>query len=210
MSRSDFHFEFNNEVPYLDNTLITETEKRLRALGEGHNDLVGAAVAMEELAQEKTPHIYQARVVAYIRPENIAAVEKADTPSLALTEAVSAVERQIRERRSKLRERWEQPEHVTDQGVYELSAEEIYDTFVGQATPSDLLAMERTALATQLMVENNLEEVAAFYAVDQILAFAQEILDTEQTGAEAERRDNQRDEEGILAVEKEFFEQNEK
>jgi len=172
MSRSDFHFEFNKEVSLLDNSLIVEAEERLRTLAEDHTDMVGAAVAVEELTQEETPHIYQVRVVAYIRPKNIAAVEKADSPDVALNGALEAVEQQVRQKRNKLRERWVQPGHVTDQGVYEMSAEEIYQTFVNQDNPAELLAMDRADLATQLMIDRDLEETAAFYVTDQILAIA--------------------------------------
>lgn len=180
MSRLDFHLEFDAEAPHLRDELLPEAEGRLQMLREGHTDLIGAAVSIEELAQEETAHIYRARVVAYIRPENISAVEKAESAELALKEALDAVERQVNERRAKLGRPWQQPEQATDMGVYELTAEEIYDTFAPRIAAPELIEMSRTELATNLMVENNFEESAAFYAADQILAFAQEILASRQ------------------------------
>ena len=84
MGRLDFHIEFHSERTNLNNSLKNKAETRLRELAADRNDLIGASIAVEELAQEETPHIYQARVVAYIRPENIVAVEKADALDAAL------------------------------------------------------------------------------------------------------------------------------
>lgn len=64
---------------------------------------------MEELTGSETPHSYQARVVVYMRPNDIAAVEKAPNPTTALQQALTTVERQVREYRQKLSERWKQP-----------------------------------------------------------------------------------------------------
>lgn len=105
----DFTFEFTSEMDYPDDELRAEAERRLRALTEGHTDIVGASVAIEEVTSDTTPHRYEARVVVYIRPENLVAVEKAPEPMPTLRAALNAVERQVRERRAKLRERWRQP-----------------------------------------------------------------------------------------------------
>ena len=43
------------------------------------------------------------------RPDIITATQKEANPHLALHEALTAVTRQIRERREKLKKRWEQP-----------------------------------------------------------------------------------------------------
>jgi ribosome-associated translation inhibitor RaiA len=47
--------------------------------------------------------------VTYVRPSNIAATEKADNPMTALKGALNAVERQVREKRKRLKEHWERP-----------------------------------------------------------------------------------------------------
>jgi ribosome-associated translation inhibitor RaiA len=109
----DFTFEFHVEIPNLrdafENELRTEAESRLFALAEGHTDLIGASVVLEQPARAESSYIYQARVVVYGRPDNMAAVEKDNTPESALRGALDAVERQVRERREKLAERWKQP-----------------------------------------------------------------------------------------------------
>lgn len=63
-------------------------------------------VSQEELTGEATPHRYEATVVVYILPINIAATEKYETPERALKGALSAVERQVPESRDKLHETW--------------------------------------------------------------------------------------------------------
>jgi ribosome-associated translation inhibitor RaiA len=105
----DFTFEFLNDTETLttdeENRLRDEAERRLRKLQGGHSDLIGAAVTVERMEHDETPHLYRARAVAYIRPENIAGVGKRDTAQGALKEALTAVERQVREKRERLRER---------------------------------------------------------------------------------------------------------
>ena len=109
MNIPDFDFEFISEVPDPDDVLRAEALNQLLELAEGHDDIIGASVAVEELTGETTPHRYQARVVAFIRPDNIAAVEKAETARGALKGALTALERQVRSYREKLRETWKRP-----------------------------------------------------------------------------------------------------
>jgi ribosome-associated translation inhibitor RaiA len=104
-----FEFEFYSEMPGSDAGLRSEAEGRLRELATGHTDLIGASVALEELSGSATPHRYEARVIAYMRPEDVVAVEKGKAAEVALKGALDAVERQIRQRRDKLREPWKQP-----------------------------------------------------------------------------------------------------
>ena len=114
MGSLDFHLGFQIEVEYVEEALIDEVAVRLRELAQGHNDMIGASVALEELTGAETPHVYQARVIAYIKPENVVAVEKGETPELALKGAVDAVERQVRKLREKLGEPWERPPSTPD------------------------------------------------------------------------------------------------
>ena len=112
MAMLDFTLEFRNEVGLPANVeaeMRSEAEGRLRALIEGHDDLIGAEVAVEELTGDTTPHAYEVRVVVYMRPESVVAVEKQETARGALKGALSAVERQVRQYREKLREPWKQP-----------------------------------------------------------------------------------------------------
>jgi len=147
MSRLDFHLEFYSEEKTLNDVLRDEAETRLRALATDRNDMIGASVAVKELSRDETPHFYQARVVAYIRPENIVAVEKADALDAALKGALEAVERQVHQRREKFQAQWQQTEEGTDTGVYQLSARELFDTYMDQANVSALLKRSRTDIA---------------------------------------------------------------
>jgi hypothetical protein len=56
--------------------------------------------------------------------------------------------------------------------VYELSAQEIYDSYAPGADPADLVGQSRIELATRLRVEEGLKQEDAYYAADQMLAFA--------------------------------------
>ncbi len=115
LDTSEFDFEFYSEVPVPDD-LRNEAETRLQRLAAGHSDMTGASVAVEQPAANKgTAFVYEVRVVAYTRPTNIVATETADLVQTALKKALSAVERQVREEREKLRERWKQPQNQREQ-----------------------------------------------------------------------------------------------
>jgi hypothetical protein len=63
---------------------------------------------------------------------------------------------------------------------YELStltAAEIFNTYVKGADPHDLVAQGRTAIASRLMVEQKLKDTAAYFAADQILVHAHEMIE---------------------------------
>ena len=107
-----FDFEFyaeGLESTAMEEELLLEADSRLRKLAEGHRDMIGASVAVEKPAEAETGFVYRARVVAYIKPDNIVAVEKEDAAISALKQALEAVERQVRERRQKIRDSWQQP-----------------------------------------------------------------------------------------------------
>lgn len=107
---AELDIEFYSEIPNAEQELKPEAERRLRELAKGNQDMIGASIAVEEPAANRgTPFIYRGRVVVFIRPDNIAGEEKADTPQAALRGALDAVTRQVRERREKLRKRWKLP-----------------------------------------------------------------------------------------------------
>lgn len=109
MDNPNFDFEFYSEVPNLPDDLRLEVQDRLEELAGRKRDMIGASVAIEDIADGETPHFYQARIVAYIKPENIVAVEKGDNIEIALKGALDAVERQVRKRREKFGEPWKRP-----------------------------------------------------------------------------------------------------
>jgi ribosome-associated translation inhibitor RaiA len=93
-----------NDTYAADYDLYTEAENRIHKLAEGHTDIIGASVNLTKpSAGTESPYLCQATVVLYVRPENIAAIEKQENPLLALKGALEAVERQVREKREKLR-----------------------------------------------------------------------------------------------------------
>jgi len=175
MSRLDFHFEFHNETPQLTEGIRTKAEERLQALADNHTDMIGASVAVREVSHDETLHSYEARVVAYIRPENIAAVEKGDALQPTLERAINAVERQILQRREKFRKPWEQSDKSGNKDLYKMTPRELYDAYADQTEPDQLLTFDRDYLAARLMVDKQLDRETAYYTADQILIFAQEI-----------------------------------
>jgi ribosome-associated translation inhibitor RaiA len=106
---TDFDFEFYSQVEHVGDDIRNEAEDRLRELGVGYKDMIGASVAVEKTAHGETGVIYKARVVAYTKPEYIAAVEKADNVESALKAALDAVERQVRKKREKFGKPWQRP-----------------------------------------------------------------------------------------------------
>jgi ribosome-associated translation inhibitor RaiA len=107
MGSADFYIDYDSEVPDFTNDLKAEVEKRLRDLAGEDTDMVGAAVAVTAPGRGAHPYLYQARVVVYARPEDIAAVKQDKNVQIALRDALAAVERQVHEKRERLGKPWE-------------------------------------------------------------------------------------------------------
>jgi hypothetical protein len=107
MEELNFTFEFYTDVPNLSDSLQSSlrdsAQEQLLALTKSHDDLVGASVAIDQPVDGETSYLYRARVVVYARPEQIVAVQKSEAIKSALRGALSAVERQVREKRERLR-----------------------------------------------------------------------------------------------------------
>lgn len=107
MGTLDFYVDYETEGPYFTDALKEQVEARLWELASEQNDIVGAAVAVTTpVKNTENPFLFQARVVVYVRPEDIAAVKTGDTVEGALHSALDAIERQVREKREKLGEPW--------------------------------------------------------------------------------------------------------
>ena len=123
----DFTLELTSEHLNKDQELelFTTAEDRLLDLADGHTDMTGAAIMLRAPAHGETTPIHTANVVVYARPEHVNATEKAGDPFIALDNALDAVERQIRERREKLKKRWEQPGNLPiEQEIMEINLAE--------------------------------------------------------------------------------------
>lgn len=179
MGKSDFYVQFNIEIPNIGDEFTGEAERRLRDLTEGHSDIIGASVALENIVKVQTPHRYKVRILLYKRPKNIAVTKKDSEPMTALANALDTVEREVYETREKLGTTQFKRAQDTEKIVYELSAEEVYATYARGIDPSELLRDGRTKLAAKLMVEEGFDEEAAYYAADQILRVAVERTETE-------------------------------
>jgi len=68
MGSLDFYVDYNIEVSEVDDEFQRETEQRLRELASSHWDMIGAAVALEKIADTKTYDVYRVRIVVYKRP----------------------------------------------------------------------------------------------------------------------------------------------
>jgi len=111
MEELDFTIELNAQGlnDRVEAEMFAEADSRLRELADGHSDLSGAAINVRQPARTETTFLHEVTVVVYTRPKHIAATTKETDPLAALNDSLSAVERQIREKREKLRDRWEQP-----------------------------------------------------------------------------------------------------
>ena len=136
MKELDFTIEFNSNLnDTVEEELFLEADTELRKLAKGHDDITGAAINIREPAKGETSYWFEATVVVYSRPEHISATEKADDPAAALKGALKAVKRQIRERRTKLRQTWERPDNdPITQDMVELAAADEADL---EETPFD-------------------------------------------------------------------------
>jgi ribosome-associated translation inhibitor RaiA len=107
MNKATFPIEFNNEI---DDVKKSENEnyllavKRLSKLAEGHDDISGGVVNLKQPAQgHETSYIYEVTIIVYMGSDHIAATEKGEQFQSTLSGALDAVERQVREKRTKER-----------------------------------------------------------------------------------------------------------
>ena len=105
MEATGFTIEYHTETYELTDSLRAKVEQRLEKLARGHRDMTGASLAVQMVSGTNRHHEYKVRLVLYHKPDNIVAIREADTVSNALLEALDAVERQVRERRERQRER---------------------------------------------------------------------------------------------------------
>ena len=66
--------------------------------------------------------------------------------------------------------------------VYELSAREFYDSYAPDIDPADLLEQSRIELTTRLRVEEGLKQEEAYYAADEMLAYARQRVEAQKAG----------------------------
>lgn len=130
----DFTIEFNSPLDNpLEADLFNEADSRLRALADERDDMRGAAVNIRMPGKGEKGFLYEATVAVYMRPEQVAATEKHQEPRGALNGALTAVERQVREKRAKLKKRWEQPGNkpITQEVIETVAAQdmELLDEF---------------------------------------------------------------------------------
>jgi ribosome-associated translation inhibitor RaiA len=107
MDSANFPIEFNSEI---DDVKKGESEyydlavDRLSRLAEGYDDISGAVVNFKQPAKEhETTYTNEVTIVLYMGSNNIAATEKGERFSAALSGALDAVERQVRDRREQQR-----------------------------------------------------------------------------------------------------------
>lgn len=178
MGSADFYIDFNIEVPNIQDEFSLEAEQQLRKLVEGHSDIVGAAVSLENIVKgDETAHLYQVRIVLYKRPEDIVVVQKDAQPMVTLRNALEVLEKIVRASREKLSQRDSHQSEEIEKIYYELSADEVYATYAKNQKPSDVIQKSREEIASELMVKEGMNEEAAYFAADQILSVAEESSD---------------------------------
>lgn len=173
MGSSDFYIDYNVEVSDFSERFKRETEQQLEKLAASSTDIVGAAVALEKVADTQTYDVFRVRIVVYKRPQDIVVTKQDADPMLALRDALDALEEQVRTSREKLAERNPHRDSQIETVYYDLSAEEIYATYAKGWQPDEVLEMDRDEILRHLMVDHGLTQDAADFAADQILLAAE-------------------------------------
>ena len=100
---------FNLEL-HLDHLQISQDThdwitSRLNKLEEGHSDITGAHLSIKQQSGKPTVNEYEATLTLYHKPDNISGSHKSPLIPEAIQEAYSSVERQLRKKRSAIRDR---------------------------------------------------------------------------------------------------------
>lgn len=110
MATPDFPVEIRSDTEGFTEKLRGKALGRLTDLKGDHTDIVSAAITIEEIAKGEEAFRYQFKVIAHMRPDPVIASKKADSVEAAMKSALDALERQVRERRDKLKEHWKRPD----------------------------------------------------------------------------------------------------
>lgn len=172
MGSSDFYIDYNIEVPSVGEGFKRETEQLLQKLAASRSDIVGAAVALEKVADTQSYDMHRVRIVIYKRPQDIVVTKLDADPMIALRTALDTLEELVRSSREKLAERNPHRDSQIESIYYEMSAEEIYAAYARGLKPDEVLEMDRDELIRHLMVDHSLLQDAAEFAADQILVAA--------------------------------------
>jgi ribosome-associated translation inhibitor RaiA len=179
MGSSDFYIDYNIEVSDVGDGFKRETELRLNELAASHSDIVGAAVALEKVADTQSYDVFRVRIVLYKRPQDIVVTKQDADPMVTLRDVLDTLEEQVREARDKLAQKDTHRDSQIESVYYELSADEVYATYAKGWQPEDILEMDHTQIASRLMLEQGLTQDAADFAADQIILVAERINDQE-------------------------------
>ncbi len=106
MGDTELPIDWQIEVADWNDGLERELISRLNELAKNRRDITSAAVSITLPAKASTTYTVHARIVIYMRPEQVVAKEDSNTTQGALKGALLAVERQVRELRKKLDESW--------------------------------------------------------------------------------------------------------
>ncbi|SRR5258706_2120654 len=77
--------------------------KELNKLAKGHTDITGANITVKAPHENVNIPMFEATVTLTFSPNNVVATENAKDPLEALRNALHAVERQVRNKREKMR-----------------------------------------------------------------------------------------------------------
>jgi ribosome-associated translation inhibitor RaiA len=169
----DFYVEFNTEVPEVTDEIETKVEDRLFALQEGSSDLIGASCSIEHIGGDAQTYMYQVRILIYMRPEDVVVIEKGTSLLTTVQEALSSVERKVREKRKRLKEQQQKPPSRLGDDILKLSGKELFDTFDAFERPTGILIMTRQEVAQQLMLEGKLQQEKAYLIADKMIEYAE-------------------------------------
>ncbi|MCY4171098.1 MAG: ribosome-associated translation inhibitor RaiA [Bacteroidetes bacterium] len=101
----DFDIEYYTENATLSNREKSLIEHRMNKLTKGHRDISGASVAVECISGDNKRAEYKARLVVYCKPANIVGSSTHQSIYSAVTDALEAIERQVRDQRERMRDR---------------------------------------------------------------------------------------------------------
>jgi hypothetical protein len=98
MRSTDFYVSFESDVPEFDERFRNAAKMRLQGLAVPHHEIDHATVALTRAKEGREPAQFQAHVVVYTRPHDIAVTKQDYRLVEAIDQALAEVERLIHER----------------------------------------------------------------------------------------------------------------
>lgn len=104
MEPTSFLIEYHSDTPELTDEVKAKIARKIEKLSRGNSDLTAASIAVTTNSGDSQPREYRMRILLTSKLADVTVTEKGGSLPSVVTEALDALERQVRQQRDRRRE----------------------------------------------------------------------------------------------------------